>query len=165
MARALLSLGTSEGDKLQNLKTALELIKQNGTIINSSSVYETEAWGFSHSTTFYNMAIELETFFEPLHLLGNLLSIEINMGRSRTNIKGYQSRRIDLDILFYDNLIINAGNLTIPHPKIQERKFVLEPLDEIATNFTHPILKLTVSELKKKCTDSLQVNRLKIILD
>ncbi|MBN1107502.1 MAG: 2-amino-4-hydroxy-6-hydroxymethyldihydropteridine diphosphokinase [Bacteroidales bacterium] len=160
MKNVFLGIGSNLGDRAKNLKTALDLIKLHiGVVSASSSVWETEPWGFSSEELFLNMAVEVETKLNASGLLGRILMIEAGMGRLR-NDSGYSSRIIDIDILFYGNRIIKTRSLVLPHQKIQERKFVLEPLNEIASGFIHPLLGKDISTLLAECTDKGKVRRL-----
>ena len=157
MKRVYLGLGTNLGSREENLKHAIEKIEEYiGPVVKASSVYETEPWGFSSENQFLNMAVEIETSLKPSGLLGRLLMIESMLGRLREG-KEYKSRIIDLDILLYDKQIITKGDLTIPHPRLHERKFVLVPLCEIAPDIIHPVLEKSISELLKECKDKSKV--------
>ena len=162
MAIAYLLLGTNLGDKKANLEEALERLDKrlNGsgeptTPIKSSSFYETEPWGFNSSDWFLNQVLEVETNYLAEELLDICLSVENDMGRDRgsagshseTGERVYQSRNIDIDILLFDSEIINSPTLQLPHPRMHQRRFALEPLSELAPNYYHPILKKTIIEL------------------
>ncbi len=146
MAVVYISVGSNLGDREANCRIALEKLNSEGIIVKkASSMYETEPWGFKDQPKFINMVIEVETELRPEELLMTLKGIEKKMGRKET-IK-WGPRIIDLDILFYNDKIINQDELKIPHPHMHERDFVLVPLSEIAPNKTHPILKKTIKEL------------------
>ena len=154
MNRIFLGLGTNLGDREKNLKDALEKINEiAGVVTSSSSVYETEPWGFTAENKFLNMVVEVKTMLRPSGLLGRILMIESQMGRTREG-KEYKSRIIDIDILFYNNRILTKKVLKIPHPGLPDRRFVLEPLCEIAPDFLHPVLNKSIKDLLKDCTDS-----------
>ena len=159
--KVYLLLGSNLGDRLKNIKTATELLgTEVGEIICMSSVYETAAWGKEDQAVFLNMAIEIKTSLSPLHVLENILAIEKVIGRIRKEQWG--ERLIDIDILFYDDDIIAIKEkLYIPHPQMQFRNFVLTPMLEIAGNLIHPVLKVSIEELKKRCGDSLAVVKLR----
>lgn len=151
-----LGLGSNLGNREENLLTAQKLIEEKvGKIRSKSSIYETAAWGITEQNAFLNQVIEVESHFSPSAVLHLVLSIEKEMGRIR-EIK-WGERSIDIDILYYNNEIISIENLAVPHPFIQERKFVLVPLCEIAPAFIHPKLKQTNLELLKKCQDSGEI--------
>jgi len=151
-----LGLGTNIGDRFQNLQTARELINQQmGIIVSESSIYETAAWGITDQAAFLNQAIAIKTRRSPENLLKILLQIERQMGRIR-EIK-WGPRIIDIDILYYGNKIIDTADLKIPHPFIQERKFVLAPLAEIAPSFIHPKLLENNLELLNNCNDNSDI--------
>ena len=149
----VISLGSNLGDRLNSIYKALALIESYPILIKSiSKVYETPAWGFE-SDPFYNACIRLQTKLKPEALLEALLQIEIKMGRSRSSEKGYSSRIIDLDLLFYGDKKIFSSELKVPHPKLHKRNFVLTPLFEISPKFKHPILHQTIEQLLKKTSD------------
>lgn len=146
---AYLSLGTNMGDKKKNLLKAIEKIEnlENTKVTSQSTILETEPFGYVEQDMFLNSCIEIKTLFTPQELLEKLLKIELEMGRVRT-IK-WGPRIIDIDILFFDDEIIQDKNLAVPHPWICERMFVLEPLSEIAPNLVHPLERKTVATLKR----------------
>jgi 2-amino-4-hydroxy-6-hydroxymethyldihydropteridine diphosphokinase len=145
MSIAYLGLGTNLGDRKENLSKAIEAISLKMSISKQSSLYETTAWGYTDQPDFLNQVIQVETNLSPLRLLNFLKKTEVELGRVE-NFR-YGPRLIDIDILFYDDLVITTSRLQIPHPKITERAFVLVPLNEIAPGYIHPILKKTVAEL------------------
>lgn len=152
-----LSLGTNQGNKLENLQQAINLISDKvGAIQKISSIYKTAAWGFS-GDDFYNTCIKVSTNLIPEILLNTLLTIEKELGRVRTNQVGYQNRNIDIDILLFDNEIIISKTLIVPHSKMLERKFVMIPLAEIAPNVTHPIEKKQLNICLQNCNDSSEI--------
>jgi 2-amino-4-hydroxy-6-hydroxymethyldihydropteridine diphosphokinase len=154
--QTFLGLGSNLGNRAENLLTAQRLIEEKvGKILSKSSIYETAAWGITEQNAFLNQVIEVETSFSPSAVLHLVLKIEKDMGRIR-EIKWGQ-RSIDIDVLYYNNEIISTENLAIPHPFIQERKFVLVPLCEISQDFIHPKLKQTNLELLEKCQDSGEI--------
>ena len=158
MNTAYLLLGGNMGHRTNNLKTAIKKIEQLvGKIIRQSSVYETAAWGNTQQPEFLNQVIVVETKLPAEKLLNNILLIEEKMGRIRN--KKNDPRVIDIDILFFDRLIINEKTLIIPHPEIQNRKFVLVPLNELSPNLKHPVLKKTIHQLLTICPDQLDVKK------
>jgi len=151
-----ISLGSNLGDRLQFLKQALEQIGiQLGKVVKASKVYEAAAWGHTKQPNFYNQVIEIETALNPAQLLQGCLDIEKSLGRERSILWG--ERTIDLDILLYDGRSVQLENLSIPHPYMHLRNFVLVPLCEIAPDLIHPILELTVSQLLERCSDKLEI--------
>ena len=153
-------IGGNVGHRLQHLETARKEISQHlGSISNTSAIYETEAWGINDQSDFLNQALIIETSLSPIECLHKIFSIENKMGRVRT-IKN-APRIIDIDILFYNQLILNTAELTIPHPEIQNRRFVLIPLDEISPEFNHPQFNKTIHALLLACTDPLQANMIR----
>lgn len=142
----MIALGSNLGDREMNLKTALVKMKERGMYIEKlSSFVETEPYGYTDQPKFLNAVCLVETDLPPRALLNTLLAIEREMGRVRTVKWG--PRVIDLDIVFYEDLIVNEEGLIIPHPDAHNRLFVLEPLSEIAPDLVHPVLKKTVQEL------------------
>jgi len=152
--------GSNLGDKKQYLLTARnELSKRIGTLIKESSLYESEPWGFTSEDSFLNQVLLYETCLSPHEILEITQQIEYENGRVRTG-NGYTSRNLDIDILFYDDLIIHSDNLTIPHPRLHERKFTLLPLNEIAPNFVHPVIKSDIANILNTCEDKSIVNKI-----
>ena len=156
MTGIYLLLGSNLGDKVTHLADARKLITQQlGHIQQASSQYHTEPWGMSNAPEFLNQVIVIDSSIDPLEVLDKVLNIEIVLGRSRK--KDYQNRTIDIDLLYYGKLVFEHPSLSIPHPRISERKFVLTPLSEIAPDFVHPVLGLTNQHLLDICTDPLSV--------
>ena len=154
MNKAYLLIGGNMGDRLANLENARRAIQEQvGAILSSSSIYETAAWGMQDQPAFLNQALLIDTSFEAIELLENLLKIEKAMGRIRNQPLG--PRTIDLDIIFFNDQILDTENLTIPHPHMQKRNFVLTPLNEIAPDYIHPIFKKSINQLLMDCTDQL----------
>jgi 2-amino-4-hydroxy-6-hydroxymethyldihydropteridine diphosphokinase len=153
-----LLLGTNLGDRTSNLDRARQEISAIGDIKATSSIFKTAAWGKTDQPAFYNQVIKISTFLAPVILLEKILSIEAVMGRVRDEKWG--PRIIDIDILFFDDKIINTSALTVPHPGIPDRMFTLLPLHELAPLLVHPVLKKNISTLLKESTDTLEVERL-----
>lgn len=158
MNKAYLLIGGNMGNREQNLGRAVKLLKMAGRVKNLSGLYETAAWGKTDQPSFLNQAVLLATALKARQLLEAVLHIEEQMGRKRE--EKYGPRIIDIDILFYDSAIISESGLIIPHPEIQNRRFALEPMNEIAPRLLHPLLKKTVAELLKECPDKLEVHKL-----
>jgi 2-amino-4-hydroxy-6-hydroxymethyldihydropteridine diphosphokinase len=156
---AYILVGSNLGDRFGCLQKAAEYIVRDGNILlAASSVYETEPWGSVEQPAFLNQALKIRTVHTPqklMHNLLSLLSIESEMGRIRNG--RMDARIIDIDILFYDDIILNAESVTIPHPRIHERKFVLQPLYEIAPKLIHPSLHQSIETLLEVCKDPLDV--------
>lgn len=132
MAIAYLGLGTNMGNKRQNMVTAAALLAERvGDVLALSSFYETEPWGFESENNFLNAAVKLQTSFPPLELLHATQQIEKEMGRTEKSNGAYHDRIIDIDILMYDDVVMQTPELTLPHPLMHQRKFVMEPLGEI----------------------------------
>jgi 2-amino-4-hydroxy-6-hydroxymethyldihydropteridine diphosphokinase len=149
MSVAYIGIGSNLGDREFNCKQAIGLLRQKGiTVKKESSLYETKPWGVTDQPLFLNMAIEIETNLKPFELLRTLKDIEKEMGREETFLWG--PRIIDLDILLYDNNIVDEKGLRIPHPHMQDREFVLRPLCEIAGDVIHPSLLLSIEELLQR---------------
>lgn len=158
MNTAYLLIGGNVGDRAANLQTALRRIAENcGTITSTSSLYETAAWGNTDQPSFYNQAVVVTTPLSPEGLMDQLLDIELEMGRIRT--QKYGPRTIDLDILMIDDLVLNTEKLTIPHPQMQNRRFALLPLAEVAPALTHPLFDQSIEDLLQNCTDTLDVQK------
>ncbi len=152
-----LSLGTNQGNKLNNLQNAIDALnKKIGKVKTISSVYQTKSWGFD-GDDFYNICIEIFTGLSPEILIEKVLAVEKTLGRIRSESGNYESRKIDIDILLFGNEVIFYQNLIIPHPRMLKRKFVLEPLAEIAGNAQHPVEKISINNCLKNCTDSTEL--------
>lgn len=165
MKKAFLSLGSNMGDRKLNLARAIRYINVGvGQIIDLSGIYETAPWGFEAAESFYNLAVEIITDLEPGEMISRCLDVEKQLGRKRNLAGGYASRAIDIDILFYENIILSEPELTLPHPHLHNRRFVLEPLCEIAPDFVHPTLNLTIRELLKQCPDQGSVKQMGSLL-
>lgn len=150
MAKLYLGLGSNLGDRKKNITDATMICGSLiGTLENLSSLYETEPWGFSSPNLFMNAVICIETDKDPELCLAMIKAIEREMGRVCLQKERYEDRIIDIDILFYGNQIVRTETLSIPHPHIEKRKFVLEPLAEIAPELIHPLTEMTVREMLK----------------
>ena len=159
MNTVFLLTGGNLGNRFFNLQHAKELIQQNcGLIVQQSALYKTAAWGFTEQPDFYNQALQLQTNFSANKLMKTLLGIEEMMGRKREIKLG--PRIIDIDILLMNDFIINSPLLTIPHPRLAERRFALTLLNEIASNVIHPVLHTSLSELLAACKDNLPVYKI-----
>ena len=160
MAKVYLLLGGNLGDRSSFIQKSEQLINSElGKIIIKSSIYETEPWGFQHEQNFYNRVVVINTKLKPQELLKKIHTIENNLGRKRGNHQ-YSSRTVDIDILFYDDMILNENDLIIPHSQLHNRRFVLEPLCEIKPEFIHPLMNVSVSELLSQCKDNLVVSKI-----
>lgn len=154
-----LSLGSNQGNKLENLQQAVDLIAEKiGAVIKISSVYKTESWGFK-SDDFLNICIQISTGLNPEKLLKSIHEIELLLGRKRTSETGYEARIIDIDVLLFDTEIIISKELVVPHKDMLNRKFVLAPLAEIAPNVIHPITKQRIQTCLENCTDKSPVEK------
>ena len=153
-----LSLGSNLGDREENLTKAIDEIADLGALKAISSLYEAEPWGLTEQDYFYNIVLLLETTLTPDTLLLKLQKIENLLGRKR-EIK-WGPRTIDIDIISIDNEILNNEQLKVPHPFMQDRKFVLIPLKEIAPDYIHPALHVSVTDLLNTCIDTLKVSKL-----
>jgi len=158
MTRVFLGLGSNVGDRYNFIINAIKEIEkiQSVKLISSSSVYETEPWGNKEQNRFLNSVVEVDANLEPLKLFRELKRVEKKLGRVK-NIK-WAEREIDIDILFYDDDIIQNDTLEIPHHEIENRRFVLVPLEEIASKLIHPVLNKTISELLETTDDISEVD-------
>lgn len=149
MAVLYLGIGSNLGDKERHIEAAVNHIEELvGKIVSRSALYVTEPWGFSSENSFINAVVGVETVLSPRNVLDATKEIERQMGRTRKSSKGrYEDRIIDIDILLYDNWIIEEADLMIPHPLMSQRLFVMEPLCEIAPEFIHPVLRTSIKEL------------------
>lgn len=145
MHTVYLALGTNLGNRQANLKAAREALSPQMSIKAKSHVYETPPWGYADQADFLNQALKVETYLEPEALLKHLKRLEVALGRVPSIQNG--PRLIDIDILFYDDLVMDTPGLVIPHPRLHERNFVLVPLNDIAPDLVHPEFKKTVQEL------------------
>ena len=160
MHQVFLGIGGNIGNKLNNFNKVHQIIKiEVGKIIKSSSIYETPPWGFESKDNFWNQVLIIETHRSPEELLKKVTEIESRFGRVR-DIGKYNSREMDIDILYYDDLFMETGDLIIPHPKIHQRKFVLVPLSEIAPSFKHPLLRFTSMQMLENCKDDSVILKL-----
>jgi 2-amino-4-hydroxy-6-hydroxymethyldihydropteridine diphosphokinase len=158
MNKAYLLTGGNLGDREQYLATARSLInEQCGTIVTASSLYETAAWGKTDQPSFLNQALELGTALNAKQLIRRILKVEKMMGRVRN--EKYGPRLIDIDILLFNNEKHNYQFLKLPHPEMQNRRFALIPMAQIAPNFVHPVFNKTIAELLKECKDELPVKK------
>jgi 2-amino-4-hydroxy-6-hydroxymethyldihydropteridine diphosphokinase len=159
MKTVFLGLGSNLGDRAKILQDAKKNIEESiGRIKSVSLVYETEPWGFESESKFLNMVLSVETDLSPSGLLGRILMIESRLGRIRYKCGfKFSSRSIDIDILLYNNEVVNETALQIPHPGMHLRRFVLEPLSKIAPELIHPVLKKTILTLLEECKDTGKV--------
>lgn len=159
MNTAFLLIGGNLGNRLQHLAKARSLIHQRcGNIIKTSSLYETAAWGELQQAAFLNQVLMIHTLLSARGLLTCLLTAEQKMGRVRKQKSG--PRTIDIDLLFFNDAKIEAPGLEVPHPRLHQRRFVLEPMNEIAPDLVHPVLNKTISQLLGDCKDELAVQKL-----
>ncbi len=154
---AYLLLGGNLGDVSAYFNQAIQLLEEHLTISKVSSLYKSEPWGFKAENLFLNQGIEICTNLTPHELLTLVLRIESSLGRIRKSEGGYSSRKIDIDILLYQDIAINNSELTIPHPRMHERKFALLPMVELSSNFVHPTLNKTMAELLDSTTDQSNI--------
>ncbi|WP_405573573.1 2-amino-4-hydroxy-6-hydroxymethyldihydropteridine diphosphokinase [Winogradskyella sp. Asnod2-B02-A] len=159
-----IALGSNKGNKLQYLQSAVDAIFVHiGAVKKISKVYRTPAFGFE-GDDFYNACISVVTEFKPKKVLRELQNIEIELGRKSKTTKGYESREIDLDILFFEDEIIEEKTLILPHPQLQNRKFVLQPLLDVAKDFKHPVLNKSIETLLVECNDDSEIEHVNIWL-
>ena len=158
LAKCLILLGSNLGDKKKNIEYAVDVLSEEcGKILKKSSFYDTEPWGTSSSNIYLNLAIVIETSINPFELLSITQKIETKIGRTRLN--KWEDRIIDIDIILYENVIIDSENLKIPHPEFQKRKFCLIPANEIMPEWVHPLYHKKIKELLLLCKDSSMVTK------
>lgn len=159
MEEVILSLGSNLGDRLANLRRVLDGLDAAGMQRERvSGVYETRPWGFIAPTSFYNIVAVYQAAIEPARVLELISSVESAMGRKRSAVApGYESRIIDIDILFFGSRIINESELIVPHPRMAERNFVLQPLAALMPEKVHPLSGRTVAEMLRECSDESEV--------
>lgn len=145
-----LALGTNLGDRMENLRQAVTALSPQMEVKAKSHVYETPPWGYEDQPKFYNQVIKADTYLQPEPLLKHLKRLEVALGRQPNFRNG--PRLIDIDLLFYDHVVQNTPTLTLPHPRLHERGFVLLPLMDIAPEFVHPVLKKNVREMISSCS-------------
>lgn len=159
MNNVYLALGSNLDHPLQQLQEATALLKKKvGKVVLASSVYQTKAWGYKAQPDFLNQVLHLNTKLAAPEVLEVILQIESSMGRIRSEKNA--ARVIDIDILFFNDEIIDRPQLKVPHPLIQDRNFVLVPLKDIAPDYRHPVIKKTVTQLWRDCTDDLKVKKI-----
>lgn len=159
-----IGLGSNQGDKFKNLQAAIDLIHQRiGTVLSISKAYKSPAFGFE-GDEFLNACICVSTYFQPKKVMASLLAIETELGRVRNAQEGYESRCIDLDMLLCDDTVLESEMLQLPHPEMQKRLFVLQPLSDIAAKLVHPILHENIAKLLEDCEDSSEVQPINIWL-
>lgn len=155
MTKIYIALGTNLGDRVANLRAAIESLVPDVKVLRESTIYETPPWGYTDQPAFLNMVVEAESSLRPGALLDYLKKREDELGRVK-NFR-YGPRHIDLDILFYDDLIYEDERLQIPHPRLHERAFVLVPLADLAADFVHPVLGREVKSLLSE-VDSTKIH-------
>lgn len=160
MHKITILLGSNQGNRKDLILRAMQLLETKlGKCQKVSYIYESEAWGFEAETAFLNQVLVFESSLNPQEILQIGLDIEKKLGRIR-NTEGYKSRTMDIDLLFYDNNVIEEADLHIPHPRLHLRRFTLEPLVELCPDFIHPKLKKSMHELLTACTDKIIPNKL-----
>lgn len=163
MSDLYLSIGGNLGNRTKNLFECIKHIQEQiGDIVKTSSIYESESWGFTHPRNFYNQALQVKTNLNANTILQKIQVIETHLGRIRSEkmTQSYEGRTIDIDILLFDNLVRHKKSLHIPHPHMQNRNFVMIPMVEIAENLIHPILGKTMKELLAECPDKGKIQRI-----
>ncbi|HOK38096.1 MAG: 2-amino-4-hydroxy-6-hydroxymethyldihydropteridine diphosphokinase [Bacteroidales bacterium] len=164
MNKVYLGIGGNLGNRVDNLRKTIKLIEQKiSNPLKISSPFLSEPWGFENKKYFLNAVVYLETNLDYLQVLENALEIENELKRVR-NSQGYEARTMDIDILFFNNLVVKNNLVRIPHPRITDRLFVLLPMNEINPNFVHPELNLSINQLVKICPDKSKIRKCKIPL-
>jgi len=162
--QVIVSLGSNQGNRFETIQACIDLIHSEvATVVKVSKIYETPAWGFE-SEPFYNAAILIHTTKSAQKILNQVLRVEKKLGRIRTKDSGYQARIIDVDIIAFDEEIISTENLQVPHPLMQNRKFVLQPMMDLGLNWEHPILKKSVSQLLLQTEDISEIKAVHSII-
>jgi len=160
--KVVLALGSNLGDKKYNLKNAINHIHEHiGFVAQASAIYLTPSWGFD-SFPFYNMCILVHTHLSPEELLSALKSVEISLGRTAKTTTTYEARSVDLDVIYYNDLVFESETLVIPHKEIQNRKFVLVPLNDLTIDWKHPKFNKTTTDLLNQCTDTSEIEKIDI---
>ena len=160
MSDVYFSIGSNLGDRKISLEKAVFYIEKIiGKIIKTSSVFESEPWGVDYKEKYLNQVLLCQTILSPVSVLNEILKIEKLIGRKKREVK-YESRIIDIDILFYDNQCINTKSLVVPHPLLHKRKFVLAPLNEINSKFIHPVFNKSIKQLLNECSDNLKLEKI-----
>jgi 2-amino-4-hydroxy-6-hydroxymethyldihydropteridine diphosphokinase len=152
-----LALGTNLGDRLMNLRQAMVSLTPQMEVKSRSQIYETPPWGYEDQPKFLNQVIKAQTYLEPEPLLKHLKRLEVALGRKESFPNG--PRLIDIDILFFDELVLNTPSLIIPHPRLHERAFVLLPLMDIAPNLIHPVTGKSVREMAAEC-EAIEIQKI-----
>jgi 2-amino-4-hydroxy-6-hydroxymethyldihydropteridine diphosphokinase len=160
MENVFLLLGSNLGDRYSILSQAVNYIEGRiGVIQQKSSIYESDPWGFEHKNAFLNQVLVVKTDKTPESVLKLAQDIEVEFGRIRRSTNEYEGRTIDIDILFYNEKVINKRDLTVPHPLLQDRRFTLQPLVEIASDMIHPVFKKNMKQLLDECPDDQEAKR------
>ena len=163
MSKVVLLLGSNLGNRVEILEKAIEAIGASiGFVDKTSSLYQTDPWGFTSEHLFLNQVVSVETTLSPIDVLLGLQEIENRLGRVRKSDQ-YESRTIDIDILFYDNLRVDMEQLQIPHPRLHKRRFTLIPLLEVVGDFFHPVLNERLDVIVENCSDKSKVELLEKI--
>lgn len=160
LTKAYLSLGSNLGDRIAHLRQAIRKLSDVGSVTNCSSFYETEPVEFTQQPEFLNCAVEMDTALHPQQILDAILQIERDMGRDRSTQPRKGPRTIDIDLLLAGDVVIKSPELVLPHPAMQDRRFVLEPLAEIAPDAMHPLLRRTIRELRERLPAGQAVGKL-----
>lgn len=162
MVRCYILFGSNQGDKRKLLEQSCVLVSERcGMLVERSSAYITEPWGFESDEWFLNALLVVETELDPDTLMDTLMGIEAELGRVRHPEKeGYSSRTVDLDILYYGDRVVNTGKVTVPHPRLHQRKFALMPLCEVIPDFLHPVLNMSQEDILCQCPDPSTVKQL-----
>jgi 2-amino-4-hydroxy-6-hydroxymethyldihydropteridine diphosphokinase len=145
-----LALGSNLGDRLENLKQAIAALPPQAEVKAKSHIYETPPWGYEDQAKFFNQVLKAETYLQPEPLMKHLKRLEVALGRQTSFRNG--PRLIDIDLLFYDDLVLETRVLTLPHPRLHERGFVLLPMMDLAPGLVHPVLKKSVREMAASCS-------------